>query len=159
MQLRAYEIVKRRIRIDESEANEFAALFLAPDNLIRETDTVTDLMSRFGLSYRAAEIRKAGIDADARKRRGELRPLPSKVIDFLAHQKRQGYKVRVLENVKASYTDVRTLISPEPDAPEHRAVVARGYEAFDCADCGNPTVIRQGNSLVCRTCGYSSDPD
>lgn len=158
-QLRAYETVKRRIRIDESEANEFAALFLAPDSLIRETDTITDLVSRFGLSYHAAEIRKAEIDADARRRRGELRPLPSKVIDFLVHQQRQGYKVRALESVRRSSADVGTRISHEPDVPERRAVVVPGYEALACVDCGNSTVIRLGNSLVCRTCGYSSDPD
>ena len=158
-QLRAYETVKHRVRIDQSEANEFAALFLAPDSLIREADTITDLVSRFGLSYRAAEIRKAEIDADARRRRGELRPLPSKVIDFLAHQQRQGYKVRVLESVRRPSADVETRISHEPDVPERRAVVVRGYEALACLDCGNSTVIRLGNSLVCHTCGYSSDPD
>jgi hypothetical protein len=158
-QLRAYEMAKRRIRIDEAEANEFAALFLAPDNLIQETDTITELVSRFGLSSRAAEIRKAAIDADARRRRGELRPLPSKVIDFLAHQQKQGYKVTVLESVRRPSVDVGARISHEPNVSERRAVVVSGYEALTCVDCGNPTVVRLGNSLVCRTCGYSSDPD
>jgi hypothetical protein len=158
-QLRAYETADRGIRIDESEANEFAALFLAPDNLIRETDTVNDLIERFGLSLCAAEIRKATIDADGRRRRGELRPLPAKVIDFLTHQQNQGYKVSILENVKPSSINRGTRISPQPRMLERRAVAVRGYEARPCPDCGHFTVIRQGNSLICRTCGYSSDPD
>jgi IrrE N-terminal-like domain len=112
-QLRAYETAKRRIRIDETEANQFAAFFLAPDNLIRETDTVADLVARFGLSLRAAEIRKAEIDADARRRRGELRPLPGKVIDFLEHQQKQGYKVKILESVRHQSVDVGTRVSKQ----------------------------------------------
>jgi hypothetical protein len=158
-QLRAYETAHRRVRIDESEANEFAALFLAPDNLIRETDTVSDLVSRFGLSSRAAEIRKAQIDADARRRRGELRPLPAKVIDFLTHQQKQGYRVSILEGVRGPSNEVGTQMAHKPTVPERRAAVAPVYGALPCVDCGNPTVIRLGNSLVCRTCGYSSDPD
>ena len=155
--LAAYERAKHRVRIEESEANKFAALFLAPDNLVRETDTVADLAIRFGLSSYAAEIRKAEIDADARRRRGELRPLPSKVIDFLAHQQRRGYKVTILESLPRSSTGIGTDASQQLRAQERDSVALSGCEA--CVECGNFAVTRQGNSRVCRICGYSSDPD
>jgi Zn-dependent peptidase ImmA (M78 family) len=158
-QLRAYETANRRIRVDEAEANEFAALFLAPDDLIEETDTVADLAGRFGLSPPAAEIRKAEFDEEARRRRGEPRPVPGKVIDFLERQKKQGYTVKTLESMRRQSADVRRRVSTQLHAQERRAVVVHAREASTCVDCGNPTVIRSRNSLVCQTCGYSSDPD
>jgi IrrE N-terminal-like domain len=158
-QLRAYETAKRSVRVDEAEANEFAALFLAPDTLIQETDTVADVAGRLGLSPPAAEIRKAEFDADARRRRGELRPVPGKVIDFLERQQKQGYTVKTLESMRRQSADAGRRISMQPPAQERRAVIMHGPEASTCVDCGNPTVIRKGNSFVCQLCGYSSDPD
>ena len=152
-QIRPYEASKRSVRVEESEANQFAALFLAPDNLIRETDTVSELIERFGISLRTAQIRKAEIDADQRTRRGELRQLPSKVIDFLTRQQKQGYRVTSLEFARRPSVSAST--GNQPSTPDPWAA----YNASCCAECGNHSAIRVANSLVCQICGYSTDPD
>ena len=48
-------------RKEESEARRFAAMFLAPNYLLSSTDTVDDIVDRFGMSFEAAIIRKASL--------------------------------------------------------------------------------------------------
>ncbi|QRM35523.1 ImmA/IrrE family metallo-endopeptidase [Microvirga sp. VF16] len=79
---------------EESEARRFAAMFLAPNDLLRSTDTVEDIVDRFGLSFEAAMIRKGEFDAFQRRASGHRRELPSIVVDYLKDAQRRGAKLR-----------------------------------------------------------------
>jgi hypothetical protein len=79
---------------EESEARRFAAMFLAPHYLLSSTDTVEDIVDRFGLSFEAAMIRKGEFDAFQRRASGRRRELPSVVVDYLKEAQRQGAKLR-----------------------------------------------------------------
>ncbi|WP_201842885.1 ImmA/IrrE family metallo-endopeptidase [Microvirga zambiensis] len=68
---------------EESEARRFAAMFLAPNDLLSATDTVEEIADRFGLSFEAAMIRKGEFDAFRRRASGRRRELPSVVVDYL----------------------------------------------------------------------------
>ncbi|WP_246529679.1 hypothetical protein [Microvirga zambiensis] len=70
-------------RKEESEARRFAAMFLAPNHLLGSTDTVKEIVGRFGLSFEAAMIRKAEFDAFQRRASGQRHELPSIAVDFL----------------------------------------------------------------------------
>jgi Zn-dependent peptidase ImmA (M78 family) len=90
----ANERAVARIQQQESEARRLAAVLLAPEHLVPDPADVDTLMDKFGLSGEAAVIRKAEIDAIRRRRRGEKRPLPKSVVDFLTEAKRRGADVR-----------------------------------------------------------------
>jgi Zn-dependent peptidase ImmA (M78 family) len=90
----AVEVSVRHIVNQESEARRTAPIILAPEYLIREGATVAEIISSFGLSEEAAMIRKEEIEAIRRRRRGELRPLPQSIIDYLREAERRGYSVR-----------------------------------------------------------------
>jgi hypothetical protein len=79
---------------EESEARRFAAMFLAPNDLLSSTDTVEDIVDRFGLSFEAAMIRKGEFDAFQRRASGHRRKLPSVVVDYLKEAQRRGAKLR-----------------------------------------------------------------
>src|SRR5215207_5213318 len=79
---------------EESEARRFAAMFLAPNDLLSSTDTVEDIVDRFGLSFEAAMIRKGEFDAFQRRASGHRRELPSVVVDYLKEAQRRGAKLR-----------------------------------------------------------------
>ena len=81
-------------RKEESEARRFAAMFLAPNYLLSSTDTVDDIVDRFGLSFEAAMIRKGEFDAFQRRASGQRRELPSIVVDYLKDAQRRGVKLR-----------------------------------------------------------------
>jgi Zn-dependent peptidase ImmA (M78 family) len=91
-ELKAYEKAKPNIRREESEANRAAALILAPDDVVSTCASVEDVMDKCGLSRKAAEIRKSEFDAEQRRKRGEQRPLPFRVAEFLRDAKKKGYK-------------------------------------------------------------------
>ncbi|MGY4176782.1 Zn-dependent peptidase ImmA (M78 family) [Bradyrhizobium sp. USDA 4518] len=88
------EISARRIAHQESEARRLAPIILAPEYLVPEGASVEDIMTMFGLSHEAAVIRKDEIEAVRRRRRGEKRPLPQSIIDYLKEAKRRGHPVR-----------------------------------------------------------------
>ena len=79
---------------EESEARRFAAMFLAPNYLLSSTDTVEDIVDRFGLSFEAAMIRKGEFDAFQRRASGQRRELPSVVVDYLKDAQRRGVRLR-----------------------------------------------------------------
>ena len=79
---------------EESEARRFAAMFLAPNYLLSSTDTVDDIVDRFGMSSEAAMIRKGEFDAFQRRASGQRRALPSIVVDYLKEAQRRGVKLR-----------------------------------------------------------------
>ncbi|ANY82829.1 hypothetical protein BB934_31840 (plasmid) [Microvirga ossetica] len=81
-------------RKEESEARRFAAMFLAPNYLLSSTDTVDDIVGRFGISFEAAMIRKGEFDAFQRRASGQRRELPSVVVDYLKDAQRRGVKLR-----------------------------------------------------------------
>jgi len=90
----ASERAVARIQRQESEARRLAAVLLAPEHLVPDPVDVDTLIEKFGLSGEAAVIRKTEIEAIRRRRRGEKRPLPSSVVDFLMEAKRRGLDVR-----------------------------------------------------------------
>jgi Zn-dependent peptidase ImmA (M78 family) len=90
----ASERTVARIQQQESEARRLAAMLLAPEHLVPEPVDVDMLIDRFGLSAESAAIRKAEIEAIRRRRRGEKRPLPRSVVDFLLEAKRRGVELR-----------------------------------------------------------------
>ncbi|WP_040637901.1 ImmA/IrrE family metallo-endopeptidase [Microvirga lotononidis] len=79
---------------EESEARRFAAMFLAPNDLLSSTDTVEEIVDRFGLSFEAAMIRKGEFDAFQRRASGQRRELPSVVVDYLKAAQKRGMRLR-----------------------------------------------------------------
>ena len=75
---------------EESEARRFAAMFLAPSDLLSAIDTVEEIADRFGLSFEAAMIRKGEFDAFQRRASGQRRELPSVVVDYLKDAQKRG---------------------------------------------------------------------
>jgi Zn-dependent peptidase ImmA (M78 family) len=90
----AAEVSVRRIVNQESEARRLAPRILAPEHLVPEGPSIEDIMMMFGLSHEAAAIRKDEIEGVRRRRRGEKRPLPQSIIDFLKEAKRRGHPVQ-----------------------------------------------------------------
>lgn len=145
---KAYERSTPNIRRDEREAEQFAAFFLAPDHLAESFSTINDLQTRFGLSRRAAEIRKGELDADARRKKGELRPLPNSIIDFLEQARAKGYKVTSLRNEPKQARQTNP-----PNAPTQDSAIAPCSETEICRNCGNCSMTRKGLEMVCGVCG------
>lgn len=88
------EISVRSIISQEAEARRLAPIILAPEHLIPDPASIDDLTAMFGLSQQAAAIRRDEVDAIRRRRRGEPRPLPQSIIDYLKEAKRRGVPVR-----------------------------------------------------------------
>jgi IrrE N-terminal-like domain len=88
------EMSVQRIVNQESEARRTAPIILAPEYLVPEGATAEEIVSTFGLSQQAAVIRKEEIEVIRRRRRGEPRPLPQSIVDYLTEAKRRGYSVR-----------------------------------------------------------------
>jgi hypothetical protein len=155
-QKKAYEKAKPNIAREEREAEEFAAFFLAPDHLCEGCVTVEDFIERFGLSRRAAEIRKKDYDQHLRRLAGEDRPLTPTVIDYLRDQKNKGYKVTTLKDQPPQINGSKTQQSPV-DAMPPVAIddeTSRGTpDAELCPNCGCLSLIRNGLLAECK-CGY-----
>jgi hypothetical protein len=88
------ELSVQRIIAQEAEARRLAPIILSPEHLIPDPASIDDLVTMFGLSHQAALIRKDEVDAIRRRRRGEPRPLPQSIIDYLKEAKRRGLHVR-----------------------------------------------------------------
>jgi IrrE N-terminal-like domain len=169
---KAYERATADIRREEREADQFAAFFLAPDHLADGCVTVQDFMKRFGLSRRAAEIRKDEYERDLRHKKGEQRPLPPNVIDFLDFQRSRGYRVtpsntdsRQRDQVGRSELPTRNSSTPsqggEPAKRELRsrssAVPSAHYISERCTTCREPTLFPLDCKYKCDTCGTVID--
>lgn len=145
---KAYEQSKPSIRRDEREAEQFAAFFLAPDHLAESFSTISDLQTRFGLSRPAAEIRKRELDVDARRKRGEPRPLPNSIIDFLEQARAKGYRVTSLRNDPKQPRQITPQNTPKPTSAR-----APSTETEICGNCGNCSMTLNGLEMVCSVCG------
>ncbi len=118
--------VDRRRRQEESEAKQFAAVFLAPLYLARECKSADEIGEKFGISEEASNIRFGQVAQareqasatqrwksaeKAREQSGEAknptdifslrsprrgRELPSKVIDYLEEAERRGHRITSL---------------------------------------------------------------
>jgi Zn-dependent peptidase ImmA (M78 family) len=84
------EIAVAHVRRQESEARRLGPIILAPEYLVPEGVTVEQIVEMFGLSVEAATYRKDEIEAVRRRARGQLRPLPTSIADYLEESKRRG---------------------------------------------------------------------
>jgi Zn-dependent peptidase ImmA (M78 family) len=84
------EIAVPHVRRQESEARRLGPIILAPEYLVPEGATIEQIVEMFGLSVEAATYRKDEVDAVRRRARGELRPLPASIADYLEEAKRRG---------------------------------------------------------------------
>lgn len=147
LQRKGYERNTPNIRRDERQAELFAAFFLAPDHLAQSFSTISDLQRRFGLSRPAATIRKHELDADARRKKGELRALPISIIDFLEQARAKGYKVSSIP-----HSNERVL--PRREVTGKPTGSSRSEEQDElCINCGNFTLHRDGLQMTCTMCG------
>lgn len=148
---KTYERATPKIQRDERQAEQLAAFFLAPDHLASSCTTVEELQEMFGLSHRAAVIRKRELDAEARRKLGLKRELPPKVIDLFQYWERKGYT------------------RPQPQQPPRQQNPAskpakKTFHAFPphyiderCPACGEKTLLPLGNKFMCDTCHNVSD--
>jgi len=96
---RAHEVQRRvlsaRSGEEEFEANRLTACVLAPFDKanFKPGMSADEIAARFGLSREAAKLRLAEFERLYRRQRGTPRLLPPGIIDFLAEQKRKGFKV------------------------------------------------------------------
>ena len=83
-----------RVKHEEAEANRLAAILMAPEHLVQEGASVDEIASTFNLNPTTAILRKDEVDRTRRRRRGELRPLPASIKEFLRQAREQGYPVQ-----------------------------------------------------------------
>lgn len=84
------EIAVAQVRRQESEARRLGPVILAPEYLVPEGATVENIADMFGLSTEAATYRKDEIEAIRRRARGQGRPLPASIANYLEEAKRRG---------------------------------------------------------------------
>jgi Zn-dependent peptidase ImmA (M78 family) len=137
---RPIEKIAPTIIRDESEADKFAASFLAPLYLAGNPllAHAGQLAERFGLSNRAAEIRLEELQRLYRRAHNLPRPLPKSIVNFLENAKKRGAKIGSLD------------IEQQRRRAEAKA---NGYEGEMCGECGNFTLVRNGTCMKCDTCG------
>jgi Zn-dependent peptidase ImmA (M78 family) len=149
---KAYERANPTVWRDEREAEQFAALLLAPTHLAVQCKTASELQKRFGVSSDASEIRIKEIEAHTRRKNNEIRPLPSKIIDFLRHAESKGY--RVLKKVDLPPfrpEETRQHTNNSQRAPKLTQQMTSENEV--CSGCGNLALARVGLRLICSHCG------
>jgi hypothetical protein len=147
-----YERAAPNIQREEREANQFAAFLLAPDALCGDCKTVLDFMIKFGLSQRAAEIRKEEHDRHFRRMKGEHRPLTPMVIDLLQYLRSKGTNVKALEHAVPLR---HSIAAPAVRQPTYRPITQERharYMAGVCTVCRNATVFPLGHKFMCDTC-------
>lgn len=84
------EIAVAQVRRQESEARRLGPVILAPEYLVPEGATVEIIVDVFGLSAEAATYRKDEVEAIRRRARGQGRPLPASIANYLEESKRRG---------------------------------------------------------------------
>jgi Zn-dependent peptidase ImmA (M78 family) len=167
---RAYEKANPDIRRDEREAEQFAAILLAPTHLAKKCKSIEEVKERFGLSDRAAEIRAKEIEAHLRREKGEKPALTQKVVDFLKYAESKGYrtsKVKVdldstliyreavakdRECVKNAQPSAARLAADSPTSESSTASKTQ-YLREICNVCRQPKVFPLGPKSKCDNCG------
>jgi hypothetical protein len=139
------KILSARSGRDEYEANRLTACILAPFDKanFKPGMTVDDVAIRFGLSREAAKIRLEEFERLYRRQRGTRRQLPPGIVDFLAEQKRKGFRVTSLPD---EHCDL--LPTPQPC-----------FEGDPCPSCGEFALVRAGVGRTCRQCGAQLGDD
>jgi hypothetical protein len=134
----------RGVRREETDANRLTASIIAPFHkaAFQLNTSVDDIQNRFNLSGPAATKRLEEFQRIYRRKHGIPRPLPPGVVDFLAAQKRKGFPVTSLDNI-------RPLI-PEPQ---------KQYEGEPCPLCSKFTLVRTGLLMKCDRCGARTGED
>jgi Zn-dependent peptidase ImmA (M78 family) len=134
----ARQHASRRVSHDEAATNRLAASILAPFDKadFKLGMSTMDIQERFGLSRPAAIKRLEEFERMFRRKHGIPRQLPPGIIDFLAKQKRKGFPVTSLDNIKD--------MAPEP---------LQHFEGDPCPVCGGFTLVRSGVSTKCNRCG------
>lgn len=82
------------IKHEETEASRLAVILMAPEHLVPENATAEEISEKFGMSLTASILRMEEIDRIRRRRRGELRPLPESIKEFLRDARAQGIEIR-----------------------------------------------------------------
>lgn len=139
------EKIAPSIRCDETQANKFAAAFLAPfhrADFSLET-TPEQIARRFGVSVPAAVARVEELTRIYRRINGLRRPLPSSVIDLLGEAQRRGHKIR-----NAALAE---LIAERNNSTH--------YEGDACPCCNNFKMVRNGLHMKCENCGTKTGDD
>jgi hypothetical protein len=126
------------IRIDEIQANKFAAAFLIPSDLADPTKSADVLSELFDVNLRPTNIRRNQILRLRRRATGQPRALPRSIFSLLRDAKKQGFISKSLE------------IEIERQRAEAKAA---GYEDIECAACGNFTLRQREGLIKCETCG------
>jgi Zn-dependent peptidase ImmA (M78 family) len=130
-------------RRDEFEAHRLTACILAPFNKanFKPGMTANEIRMLFGLSPEAARRRLEEFERIYRRKHGIPRQLPPGIVDFLAEQKRKGYRVKSL--------DAQAPL-PRPQAQ---------FEGDPCPSCGAFKLVRSGLARKCESCGASTGDD
>jgi len=131
------ERIDPKTRIDEIQANRFAAAFLIPYNLVDPICSTEHLSELFDVNIRPTNIRREQILKLNRRVTHQPRALPQVAINLLRNLESQGFPVRSLEIEKLR---------------QRSAAKAAGYEDIECGKCGNFTLRRDGILLKCDTC-------
>ncbi len=96
---RKIERILTQIRVDEIEANRFAAAFLMPMHLIALglNPTPAEISFQFQVSELAASTRLAQLKRLERRKSGTKRPLPDFVREYLSEARSRGHKIKSLD--------------------------------------------------------------
>jgi Zn-dependent peptidase ImmA (M78 family) len=96
---RKIERILIQIRVDEIEANRFAAAFLMPMHLIDMSlnPTPTEISFQFQVSEAAASTRLDQLKRLERRKSGTKRPLPDFVREYLSEARSRGHKINSLD--------------------------------------------------------------
>jgi hypothetical protein len=140
----ARQFASTQVNRDETATNNLTACILAPFDKadFKPGMSVDDIQQRFGLSRPAAIRRLEEFERMFRRKHGIPRQLPAGVIDFLAEQKRKGYRVTSLDSVQTAL--------PRPQ---------NQYEGDLCPSCKEFTLVRSGLIMKCDGCGAQTGED
>jgi Zn-dependent peptidase ImmA (M78 family) len=131
---------------DERDADRFSGAFLAPAHLIENPLLLSarDVADRFGLGLTASTIRLETLQRMYRRAHDIPRPIPDSIYKFLEDAAKRGAKVTSIEaERKRRIAEAR----------------AKGYIDKPCTECGNFTLVRNGTSIKCDTCGSGAGFD
>ncbi len=135
--------LSRNASRDEFEAHRLTACILAPFDKadFKLGMTADNIRNRFGLSQDAAVKRLEEFERMYRRKHGLPRELPLGVIDFLATQKRKGYRVTSL------------------DATDPLPRTQTQFDGDPCPSCGAFKLVRSGLARRCERCGARTGDD
>jgi hypothetical protein len=131
-------------RLNEIEANRFAAAFLVPDNLADAGAPAEDIADLFDVNLRTARIRKPQLERLQRRATGKTRALPESIVELLKEAKKKGYSVRSLD--------------AEIERQREEAI-SNGFEGVECRACGEFKLRRSQGLLQCTACSSTQQPE